>query len=100
MIFVDRQGNYPRYLGDLRESHPEWTFKNAIPSGWRIVQETTPPHTEGLEMLVEEFPEEVNGILVQNWSVVTMPKTATKVSVPETASEMFSTDPRKPDMVN
>lgn len=100
MIFIDKQGNYPKYLGDLREAYPEWTFKNAIPNGWKLVQETPPPYTEGLEMLIEEFPEEINGTFVQKWSIVSMPATATQVDVPETAYKRFSTDPTIADMVN
>lgn len=100
MIFVDKQGNYPRYLGDLREAYPEWTVKNAIPNGWKVVREIEAPTVSGLEMLVEDFPECINGILTQKWSIISMPELATNVDVPETVHEKFSTDPNNPNMVN
>lgn len=99
MIFIDRAGNYPRYLADLQEAYPEWTFKNSIPSGWRLVKEVEPPFVTGSEMLVEEFPEEIDGRFVQKWSVVNMPKKVLSVDVPETSSEIFTTDPRHPSVL-
>lgn len=100
MIFIDKQGNYPKYLGDLQEAYPEWTFKNSIPNGWRVVTETEPPLVTGLEMLVEEYPEEVDGKLKQKWSVVKMPKKAVSVELPETSFERFTTDPKHGNMIN
>lgn len=94
MIFIDNKGNYPKYIEDLREVYPEWTYKNAIPSSWKIVRPTTPPEVSGLEMLVEEFPEDVNGTFVQKWSVQMMPNEVLDVELPETSMERFSTDPK------
>ncbi len=94
MLFIDNKGNYPRYLGDLQEAYPEWTFKNAIPSSWTVVQERPYPAASGLEMAVEEYPEEINGVFFQKWSIVTMPQEVVDVEVPESAMQRFGSDPK------
>lgn len=99
MIFIDKDGNYPKYLGDLQESYPEWTFKNAIPNGWKIVLPTTPPEISGLDMLVEEFPEEIGGVFRQKWSIIKMPKKTVNVEIPETVFDRFLSDPKHPNMI-
>ncbi len=96
MLFIDNNGNYPRYLGDLREAHPSWTFKNAIPAGWIVVRETTAPEVSGLEMLVELYPEEINGVFTQKWTVELMPQEVTETEVPQTVMQRFGNDPKLP----
>lgn len=71
MLFIDPNGNYPRYMGDLLATNPGWVEGQAIPDGWIYVNEVSAPNfnasVEKLEEL-EPAPRE-DGQYYQTWNV-------------------------------
>ena len=67
LLYVDPAGNYPRFVGDIWVDNPNWVIGEPLPSGWTLVAETEPPLIPSGQILEEEFPEEVNGVLTQKW---------------------------------
>lgn len=66
-IYVDPQGNYPRYDGDILLVQPEWAPTDEPPQGWlRVVETLSPPITEST-YVYEGFPLMIEGVLTQNW---------------------------------
>lgn len=72
MILIDPQGNYPRHVGDLIISHPDWQEGQALPLGWTYVQQSEiPTYNTNTERLIEKFPEvDEAGVYNQKWEVV------------------------------
>ena len=66
-IYVDNNGNYPRYDGDLCLAHPDWEPGDPIPQGWLQVTELEPPTPTEETYVYEEFPIMVGEVLTQNW---------------------------------
>jgi hypothetical protein len=69
LIYIDPQNNYPRFIGDINLQHPTWSVGDPLPSGWTLVEETTPPQPQTTEVVEEDFPELVNGIYKQKWTI-------------------------------
>lgn len=69
LIFIDPNGNYPRFIGDIVLENPSWTIGNSLPPGWILVAETVPPEVTSTQILEESFPELVDGIHTQKWTV-------------------------------
>jgi hypothetical protein len=70
LIFIDSEGNYPRFIGDVLVDYPDWNEKLPLPSGWQLVKETAPPRTALENQVIEELaPVGINGELRQQWSV-------------------------------
>jgi hypothetical protein len=66
-IYIDSDGNYPRYDGDILQIQPLWEAGDPIPEGWSQVVEITPPTPNETTYVYEGSPIEVDGILSQNW---------------------------------
>lgn len=69
MIFIDPQGNYPRFLGDLLLEHPDWNKRKKLPAGWTKVEETSPPVRPRNVILEEDYPEIIDGKAYQKWKL-------------------------------
>ena len=69
LIFIDPNGNYPRFSGDIVLENPSWTVGNTLPDGWVAVQVVAPPEVNASQVLVEEYPEIIDGVHTQKWSV-------------------------------
>lgn len=70
MIFIKNGTDYPRHIGDIQNENPEWEFGQALPSGWELVEETEIPERTAAQRIEETFPEQVDGVWKQRWSVV------------------------------
>lgn len=68
MIFVDSEGNYPRYIGDLMLVKPDWNSRKKLPAGWERVYETSKPREYLGNVAIEDIPyRESDGKLYQRW---------------------------------
>lgn len=70
MIFINPQGEYPRYIGDLQIDHPSWVEGDALPSGWTEVTPTELPTPSDTQRVVEVYPVEEGGVWVQAWELI------------------------------
>ena len=71
MIFVDDQGNYPRYIGDVLLVKPDWNSRKKLPDGWERVYEAVKPREYGNNISIQLLPvRHEDGKLYQNWSLV------------------------------
>jgi hypothetical protein len=66
-IYVDPDGNYPRYAGDIAIAHPSWATGDPAPQGWVRVAEVEPPVPTESTYVYEEFPIMIGDVLTQNW---------------------------------
>lgn len=69
MIFIDNEGNYPRFIGDLQLQYPNWQVGDEVPSDWTEVIETDAPELGLYQFLSYGKPELVDGKMVQTWVV-------------------------------
>lgn len=66
-IYVDPQGNYPRYPGDIQIDNPGWEIGDPTPPGWAQVSEVEPPIGDRDTYVYEGMPTEIDGVLSQVW---------------------------------
>lgn len=66
-IYIDPNGNYPRYAGDIAIAYPTWATGDPVPQGWIKVTEVEPPTPTESTYVYEEFPIMVEDVLTQNW---------------------------------
>lgn len=66
-LFIDSEGNYPKYPGDVLKINPSWTSGKPLPTGWSLVLETPRPEQPVGQYLHEAYPELIDGIFVQTW---------------------------------
>ena len=70
MIYIDPQGNYPRFIGDIQQEVPAWNQGDDLPSGWlEVFQSDIPEYNQMTHRVYEGDPVEINGKLYQNWIV-------------------------------
>lgn len=69
LIFIDPNGNYPRFVGDIILENPAWEVGNPLPDGWTPVQSTTPPEATTSQILEESYPELIDGVYTQKWTL-------------------------------
>jgi hypothetical protein len=71
MLLIDPQGNYPRYIGDLMLSIPEWNIEDPLPDGWSLVHPSEiPSHNMATHKLEEIYPViGDDGQYYQSWVV-------------------------------
>lgn len=68
MSYIDPDGNYPRFIGDIRLDNPNWQVGDTLPTGWKEVVETEPPAFD-IDLVTEELaPELRDGIYYQKWN--------------------------------
>jgi len=69
MLFINDKNEYPRYIGDIQAEYPEWLPGDELPDGWLEVADTEVPLPTLDQVIVEEFPEEVDGVLTRKFTV-------------------------------
>ena len=72
MLYINPQGEYPRHYGDIMLDAPGWQLGDDLPEGWVLVAEAPLPTPGVDEIVVEDFPKEVKGVMTQNWKVRAM----------------------------
>lgn len=68
-LYLAPNNEYPRFIGDLLLDHPEYKDGDPLPTGWSIVKEVEYPTVEQDEIIVENSPELINGVLTQSFTV-------------------------------
>jgi hypothetical protein len=68
MIYINPEGEYPRYYGDIMLAVPGWEKGDELPEGWHLVQETEIPPLGENEVLEQLDPVEVDGVFYQQWA--------------------------------
>lgn len=78
MLLIDPQGNYPRYIGDLMLSNPDWIVGDSLPDGWALVNPSEiPAYDLAAKRLVELYPiTSEDGQYYQSWSLEDIPPVA------------------------
>jgi len=69
MIYINPQGEYPRHIGDIQLEHPKFKDGDTLPEGWVKVAEADRPTVGENQVAYEAHPEEVDGVMTQNWIV-------------------------------
>lgn len=69
MIYINPQGEYPRHIGDIQLDHPDYKDGDALPEGWVKVEETPRPTPGENQVTYEGQPEDIDGVMTQNWVV-------------------------------
>jgi hypothetical protein len=78
MQFINPQGEYPTFYGEIQQAFPEWQPGDTVPEGWTEVFSTTPPEHDYLnETIIELEPAEIDGVMKQQWG--TRPLTAEEI---------------------
>lgn len=72
MLLIDPNNNYPRYIGDVYISSPNFDGVN-LPDGWKLVEEVAAPSHDTTQIAVEEFPILVGNKYKQSWSIKSKP---------------------------
>lgn len=69
MIYISPENEYPRHIGDIQLAHPNFQEGDKLPAGWTKVERVVAPTPGNDEVLIEDFPVEVDGVMTQNWQV-------------------------------
>lgn len=69
MIYISPSGEYPRHYGDIEVANPGWQLGDELPSGWVEVTQAPLPTAQPDQIIYEDFPTEVDGVMTQNWKV-------------------------------
>jgi len=69
MLFINADNEYPRHIGDVQLVKSGFKDGDALPTGWTKVEESERP-TAGIDQVtVEVFPETIDGVVTQSWTV-------------------------------
>ena len=69
-LYINPQGEYPRYYGDIQIENPGWEPGNDLPKGWVQVVETDAPDFDAdTERAVAAEPALVDGVMTQQWAI-------------------------------
>lgn len=77
MYFISPDNEYPRHIGDIQLVEPSYRYGDALPDGWVEVADATPPIAGTDEVVYEDFPTEVDGVMTRNFA--TRPMTAEEI---------------------
>lgn len=65
--FMDTEGNYPLYVGDIVLNHPSWSPHQPLPEGYVEVHPTPRPHPASGKMVMPGKPEFDVDRWIQTW---------------------------------
>ena len=68
-MYISPENEYPRFIGDIQLEHPNFAAGDELPEGWVQVKESDAPKLGENQILYEDFPVEVDGVMTQNWQV-------------------------------
>jgi hypothetical protein len=69
MLYIDPNGNYPRYYGDIMSENSDWKLGDALPEGWQLVADTTAPDCTEDETFEDGEPQVIDGVLTRTFIV-------------------------------
>lgn len=68
--FISPKGEYPRYIGNIQNEHPNWDMSEPLPNGWLEVEDVPMPTAEWDFRVKEAMPELVDGVYKRVWQTV------------------------------
>jgi len=69
MLYINSDNEYPRHIGDIHLEHKNYKDGDALPTGWQKVKESERPTAGTDQVSVEDFPENIDGVMTQKWKV-------------------------------
>ena len=69
MLYINSANEYPRHIGDVQLAKPSFKDGDTLPTGWVKVEESERPTAGTDKVTVESFPEEIDGVMTQSWTV-------------------------------
>lgn len=91
MLYISPNNEYPRHIGDIQVANPDWDPQFGLPSGWVVVEPTEPPALVDGKILQESFPQQINGVWKQVWTLRDMtPEEIEKRDAPITARQKLA----------
>jgi len=69
MLYINPENEYPRHIGDIQLEFPSFKDGDALPTGWVKVEESERPTAGTDEVTAEGFPENIDGVMTQSWTV-------------------------------
>ena len=71
-MYINSQGEFPRYIGDIQIEDSNWKKGDPLPEGWHEVAQVAPPTVGEFEVLENGEPELRDGVYYQTWTVRSM----------------------------
>jgi hypothetical protein len=88
MLYISPNNEYPRHIGDIKVANPDWEPEFGLPTGWTLVKPTDPPALIDGKVLQELFPQEIDGVWRQVWTLRDLTtEELEKISAPITARQ-------------
>ena len=69
MLYINSDNEYPRHIGDVQLVKAGFKDGDTLPTGWVKVTESERPTAGTDKVIVEGFPETVDGVMTQTWTV-------------------------------
>ena len=69
MLYMDPNGNFPRFAGDVSIDNPNFLEDKILPKGWVQVQETPNPEIGENQTYEYGQPEKIDGTWVNQWVI-------------------------------
>jgi hypothetical protein len=69
-VYINPNGEYPRYAGDIQEVDPSWSEDQPLPTGWHVVEQVEQPVVQPNIYVYEDHPVLVSGSYRQHWVAV------------------------------
>jgi hypothetical protein len=90
MLYIDPNGNFPRYYGDIASQNPGWALGDALPTGWQLVADAPSPEYAEDETFEDGEPALVDGVLTRTFVVRKLTTEELELrSAPLTARQRF-----------
>lgn len=65
MLYINPEGEYPRYYGDIMAANPGWKLGDPLPEGWQEVKDIDPPTPQEDKVIEDGYPEFIDGVLTR-----------------------------------
>jgi hypothetical protein len=69
MLYINPDNEYPRHIGDVQLAKSGFKDGDVLPTGWTQVEESERPTAGNNQVTVESFPETLDGVMTQTWTV-------------------------------
>ncbi len=69
MKYLNPNGEWPRYAGDIQLEHPTWNIGDALPAGWHIINDVAQPEAGEDEVAEITGVQEIDGEFFDLWTI-------------------------------